>query len=361
MKRFFVFLIISILLILGCKAPQKKEKSILDDNLLPKQKKTIVVVHSYSADHVCGRPQGDGIELAFARSLYDITWESIYMETKTKNSTPELIAKESEKALSKIDELKPDLVFVLDDNAIINVGFKLLGTDIPVVFSGMNNIPENINKKYKFMNENREPIANITGIYEYLYAEKSFSLLEKIIPEFNTIVAIIDKTPTGDAITKQLKLELSEAKSPLKVRIERVGSMKEYGELIAKINKDPKVSAVYNIALGLKDNSKSMVGVPTTFKYYLNNSIKPSIALNYSFCKLGLFGGAAVDFQAMGNQAGLLGRKILNDEPIKDIKVTNAEKYMIIFNEARAKELKITIPNDVLLVADELYSDIPLK
>lgn len=80
------------------------------------------------------------------------------------------------------------------------------------------------------------------------------------------------------------------------------------------------------------------------------------MALNYFFSKIGLFGGAAVDFTAMGKLAGLKAGRILKNEPAGSLPIESAPDYAIVFNVARAKTLGINIPDALLTAADQVYN-----
>ena len=79
------------------------------------------------------------------------------------------------------------------------------------------------------------------------------------------------------------------------------------------------------------------------------------MALNYFFSKLGLFGGAAVDFKSMGFLTGKKAGQILNGTSAGMLPIENAPDYAIVFNVTRAKQLGIEIPAPLLTAADHIY------
>lgn len=354
-----ISLVLILFFTLSC---AKKQVETTEEIIVEETTKSarIFIVHSYEKTHVCGAPQESGIKRIFEESDYETTWEYYYMNTKTENASLEKKLEQAEIVKNKIELFKPDVLFVLDDNAIKYVGTHFIGRDFFVVFSGMNGQAENYSIKTPFLDENGLPNNNMTGVYEFLHVQKSMETMYKLFPITKKVLTIIDETPTGNAITKQLDLELSGVKLPFEVEIRRVKTLIQYKKLIKEINQSKEYGFVYNIALGLQTEDGSQVGVPVTFKYYLEHSKIPSIALNYAFSKLGLFGGVAVNFEEMGAQTAEMAVKLLNGTPIKDIPIENDEEYMIIFNEARAKQLNIHIPNEVIMIADELYDSMKL-
>ena len=55
----------------------------------------VLVVHSYGSQHICGRPQGDGVAAALAeggwRQGENLELRSMFMDTKKVYTTPEAI------------------------------------------------------------------------------------------------------------------------------------------------------------------------------------------------------------------------------------------------------------------------------
>ncbi|MCP4629768.1 MAG: hypothetical protein GY850_40615 [bacterium] len=77
--------------------------------------------------------------------------------------------------------------------------------------------------------------------------------------------------------------------------------------------------------------------------------------LNCFFSEIGLFGGAAVDFKAMGIAAGRKAGKILSGEKAGDLPIDDAPEYAIVLNIKRARQLGIDIPPPLLTAADYVY------
>ena len=169
------------------------------------------------------------------------------------------------------------------------------------------------------------------------------------------VIGITDYSPTGNAITKQFDLELKDQKTPYIWELRRVRDFEEYKKTILEINEDKKVKAIYPAALSLKTLEGQTYTAGKIFKWTTQNSKKPEMALNYYFSKIGLFGGAAVDFTAMGKLAGVKAGRILNNEAAGTLAIEDAPDYAIVFNVARAKALGIEIPDALLTAADQVY------
>lgn len=327
-------------------------------------KKKVFILASYEKDNVCGKPQEDGV----LEALAEIGWEKgknlllehYYMDTKTINISPEAIKKEAEKAKVLIGKFKPDVLVTLDDNAFREVGLSYnKNKNIKVVFSGLNGFPENYDKKIDFMQSRETPGGNITGIYEKLYVVQSVGVIKRAVAnsQAKKIRAIVDYTPTGNALSAQLAKEISAEKSKYDFDWEmvRVNNWEEYIDIVKQSNNDEDVLAIYPLALVLVDADGKKYSTKEIFDWTIENSTKPEMAINYFFSKLGLFGGAAVDFRAMGFAAGLKAAYALKKGSVAGLSIDDAPEYAIVFNLKRARQLGVEIPSSLLTAADYVY------
>lgn len=318
----------------------------------------VFILHSYEQNHVCGQPQQDGVMTALGNAGYvcgkNIRLQTYFMDTKRNNNTPELIRQQARRALQKIDAFKPEVLVVLDDNAFRSVALPLAGSDLPIVFCGMNEQPEIYNHRRTFMNSRKFPGHNITGVYEKLHIADAIRVHSRMFAGSGKVLILTDRSPTGNAIFRQIQLELLADNVAIPWEIKVAGNWAEYKALIVSAASNPEISVIYPAALLLKDAAGATYTAPQIFTWTIQNSNKPEIAINYSFTRLGLFGGAAVDFHAMGEQAGRMTARILSGEAAGDIPIENADRYALAFNLRRAAQLGITIPDDILLAADEV-------
>src|ERR1700686_3593298 len=330
--------------------------------------KRIYIVQSYEKGHVCGEPQAEGILEALAVAGWEVgrnlTVQSYYMDTYRTNVTPEAMKSEGQKALAEIADFKPDIVFALDDAAVRQVMLPLIGrADMSVVFSGMNGQPEIYNDQQHYLDSWAHPGGNVTGVYEKLYAAQSLKVMAQAVPALRggKAVMITDSSPTGNGLTKQFELELKDSDIAWEVR--RVKDWGEYTALIRTLNDDASVTAIYPVALTLPVEGGGRYAAGQIYDWTIANSKKPEMAINYFFARMGLFGGAVVNFNAMGKLAGQKGAKILGGVKAGDLPVEDAPDYAIVFNLKRASDLGIMIAPRVLAAASAIYKDnlVPLQ
>ncbi len=324
--------------------------------------KRIYIVQSYEKGHVCGEPQAEGILGALAAAGWEkgrnLAVQSYYMDTYRTNAAPEAMKAEGQKALAEIADFKPDIVFVLDDAAVRQVMLPLIGrTDMSIVFSGMNGQPEIYNEPSHYLDSRERPGGNVTGVYEKLYAAQSLKVMAQAVPALRSgkAVMITDGSPTGNGLTKQFEIELKDSEIAWEVR--RVKDWSEYTALIKTLNDDTAVKAIYPVALTLPVEGGGRYAAAQIYDWTIANSRKPEMAINYFFARMGLFGGAVINFSSMGRLAGQKGAKILAGTKAGDLAIEDAPDYAIVFNLKRASDLGIEIAPRVLAAANAIYRD----
>ncbi len=325
----------------------------------------LLVVHSYEPDQMTDLEQTRGLLSGLARQGYldgeSIDIQHFYMQTKKVFISPEQIEERGREALALIHELKPDLVLTIDDNAARTVMIPLVGSDIPVVFAGMNGQVEEYNKIRHFMNSRARPGHNVTGVLEKLYISKSVRVMKEVLPELGKIVFIVDDTPTGEALQKQVELALGADNSGLLYSIWKADSLARYRQFIRKINNDPEIQAYYPLVTRLVRADGSVVPLPEVTRWTLRKCRKPAMAFSYFMAQQGYFGGVSVDFLAMGRYTARKVARILDGTPAGMLPIEDSIEYAIVFNVARARQLGITIPVEVLSAADAVYDTLGLR
>lgn len=323
----------------------------------------VFILHSYEAGNVCGQPQHDGIIMALREAGFrdgeNLEIRTYHMDTKRKNNTPELIREQGRLAMKEVLAFRPHILVTLDDNAFRTVGLDMADSPTAVVFCGMNNQPEAYNRSKPFMTTRACPGHNITGVYEKLHFADALRVHANLFADLKKVRILLDSSPTGQAIVSQIRLETEKETLPCVWDMVVARSWEHYQREILKVNEDKEIGAIYPAALLLKDTGNVTYTAPEIFAWTVKHSRKTEIAVNYGFTRMGLFGGAAVDFYAMGAQAGRIAARILNGEPPGDIPIEDAERYALVFNLNRAEQLGVKIPADVLMAADEVILDKP--
>ncbi|RUM36364.1 MAG: hypothetical protein DSY50_02615 [Desulfobulbus sp.] len=319
----------------------------------------VLIIHSYDPKSFISQPQDEGIAQGLAESGFvdgkSVEIKRFFMDTKRTYTRPDQIEARGKQALAMIEDFKPDLVFTVDDNATRTVMLPLVDSDIPVVFSGINAMPEMYNHSRRFMENRTHPGHNVTGVYEKLYIDKSMQLMAEVIRDLKKVVFIVDDSPTGHAIKKQMESELFVYGSDVLYSIYEVGSFTEYKKIIRYIDSNDEIGAYYPAAVRLKTKSGGTVTGRDILHWTLAHSHKPAFASSTLMCRIGAFGGVVVDFSGMGRQAARKGAQILKGTRPGDIAIEDASEFVLAFNIARAKQLGITVEPELLGAAAQLF------
>lgn len=321
----------------------------------------IFILHSYEKDNVCGQPQHDGVMSALHLAGYheheNLELAVFYMDTKQLNNTPELIEHQARLARERIDAFNPDVLVTLDDNAFSSVGLTYAQAPFPVVFCGVNQRLEQYNDRLHFLDTRQAPGHNITGVYEKLHVSDALRVHCRLFPGVQAVQFIVDRSVTGRAIFEQITKELSGDPPPCAWHLTVVDSWEAYQEEIRRVNRDSSISALYPAVLLLKDKDSTTYTAKQIIPWTTRVSTKPELGVNNMFTRLGMFGGAAVDFFSMGRQAGTMVTRILEGENTAGIAIEDSRRYALAFNLHRAAVLGLEIPQDVILSADEIVTD----
>jgi ABC-type uncharacterized transport system substrate-binding protein len=323
----------------------------------------VYIVHSYTSDDVCGQPQHDGVVAALKDLGFllgsQVKVGAFYMDTKKTYTQPAQIDARAKLAIAETRAFRPDVLVTVDDNAFKAVGLAFVGTPIQVVFTGLNGQPEDYNAKKHFMESRNRPGGNVTGVYEELHIFDAIRVHMRIFRTQGKVLILTDDTITGRAVKKQVEIELAARTPPCPWQALTILTWEQYQKTILDASNDPAVAALYPVAVSLKDASGRTHVPPEIFEWTTAHSTKPELAVNRVFVRMGLFGGASVDFERMGHQAGRMVGRILRGTPAGQIPIESASKYSLAFNLARAKQLGVTIPTDILLSTDELVRQMP--
>jgi len=141
--------------------------------------------------HVMSYHQGyawnDGIEEGVEKTLLGkCELRKFYMDSK-RNTSPEFIRRKAIEAKQQIEQFKPDIVIVSDDNAsryLVQPYYK--DTQLPVVFNGINWTAE----VYGY------PYMNATGMVEVAPVEEMLDIARRNKKLINNIVFISDDVVT---------------------------------------------------------------------------------------------------------------------------------------------------------------------
>ncbi|MFH1398168.1 MAG: ABC transporter substrate binding protein [Candidatus Omnitrophota bacterium] len=212
-----------------------------------------------------------------------IVIKKAWMDTKRKSAKNE-IAQATAKIVEEINEFKPDLILLGDDNAVNYIGNQFIDTDIPVVFWGINGIP----LKYGLLDSLERPGHNVTGVYQSGYEREALEYLKKLVPEIKTLAVLSDDSETGRAKVKKIENFAEEGSLPFKL-VESVVTNSYLEWQSAALRLQNKIDAFFiSNHNTLKDEQGNPVDQLKAGAWYLRNIMKPDCGHEKQFVQEGI-------------------------------------------------------------------------
>ncbi len=246
-----------------------------------------------------------------------------------------------DKNLSIVDSIR-----TLNPKLIVTIGSSAtkLAQDnfdkIPIVFSSV---------KYPvlsgFVKTITNPGKNITGASIDIPTQIQFEKFKQIIPNLKKIGVLYTQNtesliPQAKIIAKQLHLELIALK---------INNEKELPQ---------KLDSLTSVVQGIWSVADMNLFKEKTTRYILINTLRKRIPF-MGFSKYVVESGALFaldfDYKAVGRQAGQIVNKILSGKSPATTKVTTADVIWFHYNEKTAERINITIPEELVAVAKEVY------
>jgi ABC-type uncharacterized transport system substrate-binding protein len=315
-KLCFIISVLLLVAVLGCIKPSEK----------------VLLIFSYHPEHPWVVEETRGAEDILEER--GVETEKFYLDTK-RNTSAEWKEEVAEEAVRKIDDFKPDLVIVFDDNACELVAKEYIGESLPFVFCGMNGEPED----YGF------PAQNITGVIERHHLEATINLLKQLVPDVEKLAIISDDSPTSQAFITRVRNIIPP------IEISEFYTTNDFDAWKAEVQElQTKVDAIgIYVYHTIKENSEEQSLPPEdVLGWTLENSELPGFAFSDFTVRDGVLCGVTVSGYEQGMTAAEIAIRILNGETPADIPIECPEKGTPMINRIRAEELNIEIPADVL-------------
>ena len=292
----------------------------------------VLLISSYHAEYPWVIEEMEGVDSVF-RDKQMIEVEKFYLDTKRRTSEA-WKKKAAQEAAKRIDEFKPDLVIVFDDNACELVARHYIGTALPFVFCGMNGEP----KDYGF------PAPNITGVIERHKVGESIELLKRLVPGIKTAALVSDDSPTSrNFVTRTRGIVLP-------IDMVEFYATDDFGAWKAKIEElQQKVDALGIATYQTLKEGGGEVSLPAedVLKWTLEHNQIPEFTFFDFGIEEGVLCGVIVSGYEQGKAAAEIGLMILAGASPGNIRIRNPQKGIAMINEKRAKQLHLVIPEDM--------------
>ncbi len=258
-----------------------------------------------------------------------------WMDTKRKSSTKDM-SMAVQRIASEINQFKPDIILLGDDNAANYIGNMYLDTETPVVFWGINGLP----LKYGLLDTLEKPGHNVTGIFQAGYLLECVDYLKRLLPEVKTMAILSDDSETGRSKAKELNNLYDAGKLPLRITGTVItNSYREWKEKALEFAKKSDSFFVLNHNT-LKDENGMPVDQLDAGAWYLKNISKPDVGHEKQFVEEGVL--LVVDDSGFkqGYEAVKVAHQILEKvRKVSEIPPYAPGRGAVIVNRQRAKML----------------------
>ncbi len=326
----------------------------------------ILVIQSYGKGEGCGARLESGMVPALEEMGYkdgeNIAIDRFYMDTSSVYITDEQKKERANLAIAQIKSSDPDVVVVFDDVAFSMVALSLAKTKYKFVYGGVNVSPEFYNQKTQFMESREKPGSNITGVTEESASDKTIQLLKKILPNAKTMVILSSKRGafwTNIANETLDDIKAHPEKYPLKlVDFKLVDNLEDYKKCVLEYNNRSDVDVIYNYGvteLLEAPGSSKVIKSEEVVRWIVQNQNKPEVTWLMDWVKWGFLCGAGIDLPMSGRQVAVKVIRILKGENPGNISIDKPKDFFIAVNLARAQQLGIEMPFDVLSAARNAY------
>jgi len=277
--------------------------------------------------------KNDGVETS--TSIIKKMW----MDTK-RNKTKREKVEATARIVREINDLKPDLLFLGDDDAAEYIGNQFLDTKILIIFWGVNNTPV----KYGLVDSADRPGHNVTGIYQPGYYQESLELLKKLVPAVKTFAVLTDDTTAGRSHYKAIEYLAKQGALPLTLKETVITG--DYALFKARALELQNTVDAFFVAQysSLRDKDGAYVKAQEVIQWYVTNIHIPETAEQGQFVRQGLLCGADDSGYNQGFEAVSMAQDIL-------VKGANPAMYppraprrgALMANTDRARALGITL------------------
>lgn len=266
-------------------------------------------------------------------------FRSVELDTK-RNSNPETIAARAEQAVGVIDAWQPDLIYTSDDDAQKYVASRYVNATTPIVFSGVNNPPE----QYGFRDS-----ENVTGVLEHEHFVESVRLLQAIVPGVRKLAVVFDDAPLWKDVQQRMLAKARELPGIEFVFWDTIRTYDEYKQRIAFYQSRADAIALIGI-FNFKDKDGRNVPYQDVLRWTAENSLLPDFSFWVDRVHYGTLASVTVSEHEQGFAAGRMARAILVDgQRPSSIPMTPTTKGLPVISLARARLLGIGIKSGLLL------------
>ncbi len=302
----------------------------------------ILILNSYHHGFKWSDDIVKGIKRTIEKKITNNEYFIEYMDTKRQKVTTNYFSSLFELYRKKYNKTKFKLIICTDNEALnfLNIYYKKLFNNIPVVFCGINNYSSSLTNNVK----------KITGVSEKKSVSETLELAFKLHLDTENVYVICDDTVTGKIDKILIKKEIK--KFPWVTFHFISGADYSFSEMLFKLTNIRPYSIIYYSGF-YKDRFDLPYSVKETIPVITNLSKAPVYTHSDFIVEYGALGGIVTSALMQGKYAGEMALKILNGKHALSIPVLNTSPNITLFNFKQLKRFNIRkniIPEDSLII-----------
>ncbi|MBD1558868.1 hypothetical protein HC752_18195 [Vibrio sp. S9_S30] len=300
--------------------------------------KELVFIHSYHFEY----PWVEEYREGFHSEIENMNIHDFQMDTKRKpvSQFPAI----ADKAWAFIQQHNPDIVVVSDDNALKYLGPRLIESNIPTFFLGINANPRNY-----------VPITpNISGVLERPLMKRSVYMISKVLPDVAKVRVLMDGTVTSHAILNtSFSNKLTQDINGITVDTSLISKYELWESNVLKAKQQGYDAIIIANYAALKDESGRHYSLDEVSTWTSENSPLPVFAFwSYSVGKGRAIGGLSISALEQGIEVA----KLINEynETGDMPTIITPKKGVFIFSKKELKRWQLSMPSDIATKAEML-------
>lgn len=294
--------------------------------------KRVLVVASYHA----GYKWVEDIYRSLNQNLFGADLRIFYMDTKRNLSGAEEKATE---ALHLFQEMKPDAVITIDDNAqkYFVVPYLKDKVETPVIFCGVNDDAT----QYGY------PSKNVTGVVEKKHYREGISFAKVIKPSLEKVAVMYRKSPSNDINLAQIKKEKDTYSAAVTEFVE-VNTLAEARNEAARLASSTDALLLLNMT-GILDTEGRQVEGHDAIASIVDMSMLVTIGASDWEVEAGALCGVIKSGEEQGTLAAEMLLALWQGKSVKDLPVTQNKNGQRFLNINTLKKLDIKLKPEVII------------
>ena len=193
------------------------------------------------------------------------------------------------------------------------------------------------------------PNGNITGVtlFTYLLDAKRVELIHELVPGASVIALLVNPNSPAQADTQFAEIEAASRKFGQRLIILKAGNDSEIDQAVAAIAQSKAIALLVSSDPFFLSRRDQLVALVTRYAI-------PSIFEWRQFAEVGGLMSYGIDLVDAYRQAGVYVGKLLRGAKPADLPVLQPTKFEFVINLKTAKMLGITVPNTMLVAADQV-------